>query len=284
MPADSVSRTGARRTPVVDAHCHAGDGDGLTGPWDTSAPLDDYLRRAGAAGITHTVLFAAFSSDYAKANRQVAEIVARDRNRFTGFAFVHPQHDRGRVADIVGRAVRDYGFAGIKVHRHDGRLTREVLDVAGALRLPVLYDPMGDVAPLEMMASAYPKVALIVPHLGSFADDWAAQRGFLDILARHRNVFADTSGVRRFDLLVEAVRRAGPSRIIYGTDGPWLHPGLELAKVRLLGLPPADEALVTGGNILRLIRRRRTTAASGPAPAGEPRPLPHPDDPWRRAG
>ena len=97
MPADSVSRTGARRTPVVDAHCHAGDGDGLTGPWDTSAPLDDYLRRAGAAGITHTVLFAAFSSDYAKANRQVAEIVARERNRFTGFAFVHPQHDRGRV-------------------------------------------------------------------------------------------------------------------------------------------------------------------------------------------
>lgn len=278
MPAER-----GHRTPVVDAHCHAGDGDGLTGPWDTSAPLDAYLRRADAAGVTHTVLFAAFASDYANANRQVAQIVAADRRRFTGFAFVHPEHDRGRVAEIVTRAVRDYGFAGIKVHRHDGRLTREVLDVAAALRLPVLYDPMGDVAPLEMMASAYPNVALIVPHLGSFADDWAAQRGFLDILARHRNVHADTSGVRRFDLLVEAVRRAGPRRVIYGTDGPWLHPGLELAKVRLLGLPPADEAWVTGGNILRLIRRSRRPATIPAAAEEQPRPLPHPDDPWRRA-
>ena len=31
---------------IIDSHCHAGQGDGLTGPWDTSAPLGAYLRRA----------------------------------------------------------------------------------------------------------------------------------------------------------------------------------------------------------------------------------------------
>jgi PqqA peptide cyclase len=31
---------------IVDCHCHAGDGDGFTGPWDTTAPLDRYLVRA----------------------------------------------------------------------------------------------------------------------------------------------------------------------------------------------------------------------------------------------
>ena len=50
---------------IIDSHCHAGKGDGLTGPWDTAAPLDKYLVRAARAGITHTVLFAAFHSDYA---------------------------------------------------------------------------------------------------------------------------------------------------------------------------------------------------------------------------
>jgi hypothetical protein len=25
---------------IIDAHCHAGKGDGLTGPWDTNAPLE----------------------------------------------------------------------------------------------------------------------------------------------------------------------------------------------------------------------------------------------------
>ena len=36
---------------IIDSHCHAGKGDGLTGPWDTDANLDRYLRRASSAGI-----------------------------------------------------------------------------------------------------------------------------------------------------------------------------------------------------------------------------------------
>jgi len=98
-----------------------------------------------------------------------------------------------------------------------------------------------------------------VPHLGSFSDDWRAQRTVVEQLARHPNVHADTSGVRRFDLLVEAVSAGGPEKILFGTDGPWLHPGVELSKVYALGLPPAQEALVLGGNLLRLISRARVS-------------------------
>jgi len=61
---------------IIDGHCHAGKGDGLTGPWDTAAPLARYLQRAAKAGIERTVLFAVFHSNYAAANRQVARIVA----------------------------------------------------------------------------------------------------------------------------------------------------------------------------------------------------------------
>jgi hypothetical protein len=35
---------------------------------------------------------------------------------------------------------------------------------------------------------------------------------------------------------------------------------LELHKVRLLGLPPDQEALILGGNILRLLRQVRSEA------------------------
>src|SRR5262245_1885059 len=100
---DKGWRAGCRKESalIIDSHCHAGKGDGLTGPWDTNAPLGKYLRRAGQAGITHTVLFAAFHSDYAVANREVARIVARRPDRFYGFAFVHPLNDRGRVAALV---------------------------------------------------------------------------------------------------------------------------------------------------------------------------------------
>ena len=156
---------------IIDCHCHAGHGDGLTGPWDTGAPLDKYLRRAAVAGINRTVIFAAFNSNYRAANREVAGIVAKHPGRFYGFAFEHPDRDRGRVAELVDEAVRSHGFCGIKLHRYDGRITREICAVARAYSLPVLYDVMGEVSVVELLAQEYPDVSFIIPHLGSFADD-----------------------------------------------------------------------------------------------------------------
>ncbi|MBP6821904.1 MAG: amidohydrolase family protein [Acidobacteria bacterium] len=242
---------------IVDCHCHAGTGDGLTGPWDTAAPLGQYMRRAAKVGIRRTVLLAAFHSDYAKANREVARIVASRPDRFYGFAFVHAERDRGRVAAMVGEAVTRFGFCGIKVHRHDARITREICEAARAFNLPVLYDVTGEVSVCELLAQEYPDVNFIIPHLGSFADDWKAQLALIDPLARHPNIYADTAGVRRFDLLEQAVKRASARKILFGSDGPWLHPGVELAKVRALELSPSDEQLVLGGNFLRLISRVR---------------------------
>ncbi|MCX5394787.1 amidohydrolase family protein [Streptomyces sp. NBC_00094] len=249
---------------IVDCHCHAGRGDRLTGPWD-DAGLGRYLARAERAGIDRTVLFPAFHRDYATANRAVARIVAARPDRFLGFAFVHADRDAGRIAGLVGTAVREYGFTGIKVHRHDAPITREVCDVARHFGLPVVYDPMGDVAVAELLAEHYPDVSFVLPHLGSFADDWHAQLALVDHLARHPNIHTDTSGVRRFDLLAEAVRRAGAEKVLFGSDGPWLHPGLELAKVRALGLRAAEEELVLSGNLLALVRgeRRRRPVGAG---------------------
>jgi hypothetical protein len=269
------------RPMIVDAHCHAGLGDGLVGPWDTAARLDGYSERAAAAGIAKTVLYPTFHSDYAVANRRLAALVAAAPHRFWGFAFVHAERDRGRVRALVEEGVR-LGLRGIKVHRHDARITREVCEAARRFRLPVVYDVMGEVSVVELLASEYPDVAFVIPHLGSFADDWRAQLCLIDHLVRHPNVYTDTSGVRRFDLLEEAVRRAGASKVLFGSDGPWLHPGVELAKVRLLGIAPAAERLVLGRNILRLLRRVRAPERRGeqtlPSPARAVRPAEA--DPW----
>src|SRR5829696_5927773 len=241
---------------IIDCHCHAGKGDGLSGPWDTDAPLEKYLLRAARAGIDRTVLFAAFHTDYSLANREVARIVRSRPQRFYGFAFIHSQRDRGRVRAMVREAVTEHGFVGIKVHRHDASITREVCESAREFSLPVIYDVAGQVSVVELLAEEYPDVSFIIPHLGSFSDDWSAQLALIDHLVRHANVYADTSGVRRFDLLEQAVRRAGPDKVLFGSDGPWLHPEVELAKIKALRLPAPDENLVLGGNFLRLISHK----------------------------
>ncbi|WP_207436077.1 amidohydrolase family protein [Sabulibacter ruber] len=243
---------------IIDSHCHAGKGDGLTGPWDTDAPLTDYLAWATEAGVQKTVLFAAFHSDYSIANKEVAGIVNRQPNRFYGYVFIHPERDRGRVLGMVKTAVQQYRFCGIKVHRYDARITREICEAARSFRLPVLYDVMGEVSVVELLATEYPDVNFIIPHLGSFADDWKAQTALIDHLVRHRNIFTDTSGIRRFDVLKTAVKRAGAGKILFGSDGPWLHPGVELSKIYALHLSEREQQMVLSGNFLRLISNIRT--------------------------
>ncbi len=254
---------------LIDCHCHAGPGDGLTGPWDTRADLGAYLRRCRAAGIERSVVFAALQRDYRAGNAAVARLVARDPQRLIGFVFLDARMPREVMREQLQRYVGGQGFAGIKLHRHDAPISRPVCELAAEFGVPVLYDLAGEVATLELFAPEYREVDFIIPHLGSFADDWKAQLTLIDHLQRHPNVHADTAGVRRFDLLVEAVRRAGPEKILFGSDGPWLHPAVELAKIRAIGLPDRDFALIAGGNLLRLIGRRfsRSRHRSGAAAA-----------------
>jgi predicted TIM-barrel fold metal-dependent hydrolase len=255
---------------IIDCHCHTGRGDLMTAPWNTDAPIEPYLLRARAAGIDRTIVFAPFHSDYAAANAEVARIVARYPRRLIGFAFVNARRDAGRIFDMVERAVTRYGFRGIKVHGHDALPTREVCEVARAFDLPLLVDVFDRASVIDMLATQYRMVNFIIPHLGSFRDDWKVHQQVVDQLVRHPNVYADTSGVRNFDYIVQAVRRAGAVKLLYGSDGPWLHPGLELYKIRLLHLPPRDEALVLGGNALRLLRAVRTVPRTRPPRGSRP--------------
>jgi uncharacterized protein len=238
---------------TIDFHCHAGRGDLLTAPWNTVAPLEVHLRRAHRAGIDRTVVFPAFHTDYLAANRELARLVARWHPRLIGFAMVNAKTDSGRVREMVREAVERHGFRGLKIHGHEAMPTREVCDAAREFRLPITVDVAGQAHVVDMFAPQYPDINFIIAHLGSFADDWRAHERVIEQMARYPNVYSDTSGVRRFDYLVQAIRRAGPRKLVFGSDGPWLHPALELHKIRLLGLPRTEEALVLGGNAHRLI-------------------------------
>ncbi len=250
---------------IIDSHCHAGRGDRMTYPANTIAPLDTYLRRARRAGIDRTIVMPAFHSNYSEANAELARIVASNPDRLIGFAFVHSGRDAGRIHSMVERAVKHWGFRGIKVHGYNAMPTREVCEAAQRFRLPVIVDVVGRAYAIDMFAPQYRDVNFIIAHMGSFQDDWRAQQLVVDQLVRHPNVYADTSGVRRFDYIVQAIRRAGPGKLIFGSDGPWLHPSLELHKIRLLNLPQEEEAMILGGNIQRLIRNAKAGAKTARA-------------------
>ena len=213
---------------IIDCHCHAGKGDGLTGPWDTSAPLEHYLRRAAEAGIERTVRLPRFT-----------RIMQWQTVRWGGLWRASASLRRVCLLSIPSETAAGWQrwckrqwVATVfvdEVHRYDARITREICEVARSFSLPVLYDIMGEVSVVELLATEYTDVVFIIPHLGSFADDWRAQLALIDHLVRHPNIFTDTSGIRRFDLLEQAsgeraLTRSSSAPTVRGCTREWRWP------------------------------------------------------------
>jgi predicted TIM-barrel fold metal-dependent hydrolase len=235
---------------VIDAHCHAGRGQAMSAPWTAKADVEITLRHMAEAGIDRTIIFPINNAEYERPNREIAAICARYPDKFIGFAKHDPQTEAGRIRAMLRQEVEELGLKGLKLHRLP---TREVLDAVAELGIPILYHPE-KVSNFHLIASEYPQIPFIMAHLGSFASrDWTEHIAAIDAARRYPNVYLDTSSVVFFQFLEKAAKEAGPEKLIFGSDGPELDSRVELYKVKLLKLPPAEEAKVLGGNIRRLL-------------------------------
>lgn len=244
---------GIQRPPnplVIDAHCHAGRGEAMSAPWTTRADPEITLRHMAEAGIDRTIIFPINNNQYEKPNQEIAEICRRYREKFIGFAKHDPQTEAGRIQSLLRHEVKNLGLKGLKLHRLP---TREVLEAVAELGIPVLYHPE-KVANFHLIAEEYPKINFIMAHLGNFASrDWPEHMEAISVARRYPNVYLETSSVVFFKFLEIAAKELGAGKLIFGSDGPELDSRVELYKIRLLKLSPADESRVLGGNITRLL-------------------------------
>lgn len=241
----------------MDCHALAGAGKSWAEPErDVDYDVSRLFERAAGAGIDRHCIHAARNPTYEAANRRVAELCRRYPGRLIGFAVHHPRAEEGRIRQMLTEEVRRMGLRGV---RSDGAPTRELVEAAGELGLPVLYYPrmnagQGAARWYHMLASTYPKVNFILPHLGQFRSlAWWAHMEALDLVKRYPNVYVDTSGVGSFKYLEMAVRDIPIERILFGTCAPELDPRVEMEAIRLLKLPEQRQAKLAGGNLLRLL-------------------------------
>src|SRR5215813_8903607 len=100
---------------------------------------------------------------------------------------------------------------------------------------------------LEPLLRSYPRLPLILGHMGFAGTDASAIR----LARRYDNLFLETS-VGSFEAIREAARRLGPTKILYGSEGPIHHPGAELKKLELLHLPSGAMERICSNNIKEL--------------------------------
>lgn len=241
---------------IVDFHTHVDEAE-LYGWFDPPEKLVPLLDAAGidrAAVMTYVDL----PGSNPAALEYVAEAVGRFPDRLIGFARLNPNYRRDALVALE-RAVGELGFRGVKLHptttlaHPAGDATVELMRRCGELGVPVLFhcgdDPYTTPQAIEAGARQAPEAAVVLGHMGGYfhvEDAIAAAE-------RCPNLYLETSAMPYPWKIAEAVTRLGPERVLFGSDGPGCNPALEIAKVRMLGLPPEDEALLLGGSAARLL-------------------------------
>jgi len=91
---------------------------------------------------------------------------------------------------------------------------------------------------IEELAVAFPAVKVILGHMGH--GNVVYINASIDIAARNPNVYLETSGMPMHTKIKEAVERVGVERVLYGSDVPFHHPAVEILRVQVSGLGPAE--------------------------------------------
>jgi len=257
-PAHRTKAKDSQQSKIIDAHCHAGRGinyasnDPKSDPWTTYNDPEWTLRRARQAGIDKTIIFPINNETYREANEEIASYVKRWPDKFIGFAKHDSRTEAGKIRKMLLREVRELGLRGLKLH---GIPTKEMVETASELKIPILFHPPNVSDSLQAVQS-YPQVSFILAHLGSFASrSWTEHVRAIEASKRLANLYLDTSSVVFSMYLERAASELPPQKLIFGSDGPLVNSQVELYKIRLLKLPKEKEQMVLGGNITRLLNR-----------------------------
>jgi predicted TIM-barrel fold metal-dependent hydrolase len=220
-----------------------------------------------AAGVQRSVLYSTTWTNYGAANAEVHQAVRDYPDRFVGFARVNPT--TADADTILKKALADYGFRGVRLRPyHDGYSLSDpgvarVLRIARERSLPVGIDGERGKETVVRLVREHPDVPIILMHLGSF-DNWVWKNtlDYVGLLQDNANFFIATCFEIIHFLLEDLIRKA-PTKVVFGSDSPTLPPIMELTRIDVMRLEPAEHAMVVGGNLLRILGVRAESGGRG---------------------
>jgi predicted TIM-barrel fold metal-dependent hydrolase len=253
---------------VIDCHAH------LTHHSRTTWEADDrkLIEAADKLGIdqlccsTLTPHKPATADGFRECNRWTADGMGRFPERVLGYCYVNPGYGREALEEIR-RCVEDRGFIGIKLyneHTCTEPVVFPVVELAIELGVPILHHAshshyfvedqphMSDSRQLAELARRYPEAMLICAHISGGGDwEWTIKA------ARHApNLFLDTSGSVTDDGSVDmAAAMVGVDRVVFGCDSSMT---AGIGKIRGANLSEQDKQRILGGNMTRLLQRRKS--------------------------
>ncbi|PKM44539.1 MAG: amidohydrolase [Firmicutes bacterium HGW-Firmicutes-8] len=247
---------------IIDAHAHISD--------TTYGNLDLYLAQLKEAGIQQGIVVPGGSLDVRKMsdyisgrvkpentvpnNPYVADACKSHPTTLTGFAMIDPHEEN--AADKLEHCFKD-GFRGLKLspmtHQFSfaSKAAAELAACCGDFGFPVyshvVFSPGASTAKFVTLARQFPGTNFILGHMGFGPADQEGLKAAVEL----DNFFLETS-TGSFLHIKEAVSKAGPGKVIFGSEFPLSHPKVELVKIILLDLKDGDLDKILSSNIREL--------------------------------
>jgi len=200
----------------------------------------------------------------ARANNRVAEIVRKHPRRFAGLCQVTPHFLKESLAEMDRHVARGnlLGLGELcqyvnKYETTDKRMY-PLIERAIDLDVPILeHSSVKDQSDgVARLARTFPNARFILAHMGGMFN-WPQG---LEMARRRDNVWVDTSGYVMLcpGAMETALRKLGPSRILFGVDFPLIKAAPLVAALDSLALKSADRdriAWKNGADLFKLLVR-----------------------------
>jgi len=220
-------------------------------PWIAGTKLASKL-------ITTVMKNKRFSRRYIKKlpNDYVARMTKMYPDRIYGVYWTNPNCES--VSEIE-KYLKDDHYVGIKLHQVlypcdlKGK-NQAIFDLAADYCVPVFIhlSDMDEMKTIMRYADKKPDLNVIVAHM-SYYEEMAEE------LSNFSNIYMDISPLysNKDKKLMDAVRRLGAERLVFGTDSPC--PGSHkycVERIRNLKIPEEDKQKIFSKNILHMIHRK----------------------------
>ncbi|MFN8519639.1 MAG: amidohydrolase family protein [Chloroflexota bacterium] len=233
---------------VLDSHMHVGDFPYFNVAIDRDGLVSTMREHGVGTGMV-------FHPD----NQLVRGIIAETPGLY-GLVWVNPREPDAAATTAALLDEPGSRFRGVKLHplldgyHPDDPMVHPVIEVLRERELPALIHCGHPIFSLpwsiEELVRRYPDAHIILGHMGH--GNIVYINASIDVAARNPRVYLETSGMPMHTKIREAVERVGPDRVLFGSDAPFHHLTVELAKVRVSGLPEGVLDGVLGENGRRL--------------------------------
>ena len=187
-------------------------------------------------------------------NDMVAKAVDQHPDKFVGFAGINPAEED--ALDEVSRAV-DMGLKGIMLDPEFLKFMRRGLPAVEAVMVPCLEHNLPVVFNtenirytgnesyyngLDTLAYKFPEVKMVV-------NIWWPR--VTDLMKVHKNILLCTGGHHNVPGMLPVIERAGPARMLMGSESPVMHPAMIIKDIGYKKMHPKYRELILGDNARR---------------------------------